>query len=163
VTFLFSRNLRVFRRSREKRKKPVGFTLIRSSVSAKVFSNRSVMFFRYNNFSKFVVRTVYNFWKASSRASDADGAPSLHMSRLCAMLQWSSEFLCKCLLAANKAFFSINWQPLVHEAYADFIANQSRLNELFVSEYKLRDEGLKRAYESYSDILLSHTTKNSMM
>jgi hypothetical protein len=140
----------------------VSFTPIRSSASA-CFPNQIMMFVRYNNFSKFVVRTVYNFWQACSRASDADSAPSLHMSRLCAMLQWSSEFLCKCLLAANKNFVSINWQPFVHEAYADFIADQGRLNDLFVSEYKLRDEAMKRAYESYSDILLSHTTRNSMM
>ena len=125
------------------------------------FAFFDLKFFRYNNFSKFVVKTVYNFWKACSVSSESDGS-SLHMSRLCAMLQWSSEFLCKCLLAANRSFSMINWQYLVHEAFVDFIADQSRLHELFISEYKLRDDTMKRAYESYHDILLSYTCKNSM-
>jgi hypothetical protein len=119
------------------------------------------MFSRYHNFAKFVVKTVYNFWRACSKTSEGD-ASSLRMIRLCAMLQWSSEFLCKCLSAANKVFATITWQPMVHEAFVDFIADHSRLHEVFTSEYKLRDDTMRRAYESYRNILLSHTSKNSM-
>ncbi len=79
------------------------------------------------------------------------------------MIQWSSEFLCDILLTANKNFANCSWEYLVHDAYVSHIAGKKRLMELFASEYKTRDDALKRVYESYPDIMLSLTVKTSMM
>jgi len=48
------------------------------------------------------------------------------MSRVCAMLQWSSEFLCNCVISANKGFATLYWQQLIHDIYIDYIADQKK-------------------------------------
>ena len=128
---------------------------------------------------KYSVRLVCNFWKACYRSPDSEIFQVLRMSRVCIMLQWSSEFLCHCLLQANQKFASLNWQYVpqalpallfcnnlnrydVHLAYVDAVAEQKRLTEVFVTEYKSRDAAIARLYESYSDILLSYTKKDKM-
>jgi hypothetical protein len=85
------------------------------------------------------------------------------MSRVCAIIQWSSEFLCEILLTANKNFANCSWEHLVHDAYVSHIAGKKRIFELFASEYKMRDDALKRVYESYQEIMLSFTVKTTMM
>ena len=50
----------------------------------------------------------------------------------------------------------------MHLAYVDAVAEQKRLTEVFVTEYKSRDAAIARLYESYSDILLSYTKKDKM-
>lgn len=106
---------------------------------------------------------ICNFWRACSKSSNADSVAALRMNRVCAMLQWSSEFVCDCVLLANKSFASLHWQQSVHDVYVDRIAEQKRLCDVFTLEYKPRDDALKRVYESYDDIQLSTTIKNSMM
>jgi hypothetical protein len=118
--------------------------------------------FRYHKMAKFFVMFISNFWRACLKSCESHNAATLVMSRVCAMLQWSSEFLCNCVISANKGFASLSWQQPIHDIYIDYIADQKRLCEVFSSEYKARDNAIKRVYESYQNILLSTTNKNSM-
>jgi hypothetical protein len=106
---------------------------------------------------------VYNFWRACSKSADVENSAALCMSRVCSMLQWSSEFICNCVISANRNYALLNWQEYVHDIYVDYIADQKKLCEIFFAEYKLRDEKMKRVYDSYSSILLSLSGKNSIM
>jgi hypothetical protein len=119
--------------------------------------------YRFHRLTRFMLKVICNFWKACYNCPEAESAPLLRMSRVCSMLQWSSEFICDCVLLGNKSFAALNWQPLVHDAYVDYIAEEKKLCDVFVYEYKARDSYIARAYISYCDVLLSYTQKNQMM
>jgi hypothetical protein len=120
--------------------------------------------FRYNKIAKYILMFVYNFWRACFNCSDSESsAVDLCMGRVCSMLQWSSEFICCCVISANRSYAQLHWQERVHNIYVDYIADQKKLCEMFYAQHKLRDEKMKRVYDSYSSILLSLTGKNLMM